>query len=362
MKGNMIGVYLTGHGGLDKLEYREDIPIPKIDSDEVLIQVLAASVNNTDINTRIGWYSKSVTHSTQEAQEAVEAESNHFQDGSWSGGAIHFPRIQGADCVGIIREVGEDVSIRKVGEQVMVRTLLRGYSNDNLTECWTLGSECDGAFAQFTKVKAINAYRINSDWSHAELASIPCAYSTAEGMLTRSQVNDKDTVFITGASGGVGSAAVQLTKARGARVIALVGTGKELTVKQLGADEVVSRDTFKGKLKETVDVVIDLVGGEQWTHLLDLLKAGGRYATAGAIAGPMVDLDLRTLYLKDLTLYGCTFQTDGVFENVIHCVEKNLIKPVIAKTYPLSDIVQAQRDFLAKKFTGKLVLIPPHFS
>jgi NADPH:quinone reductase-like Zn-dependent oxidoreductase len=92
--------------------------------------------------------------------------------------------------------------------------------------------------------------------------------------------------------------------------------------------------------------------------LLDVLKTGGRYVCAGAIAGPIVEFDVRTLYLKDLTLIGCTFQDDIVFENLIRYIEGGEIRPVVAKTYPLKDIAAAQKDFLAKKFVGKIVLLP----
>ena len=111
--------------------------------------------------------------------------------------------------------------------------------------------------------------------------------------------------------------------------------------------------------RDSVDVVIDLVGGSRWTQLLDIIKPGGKYATSGAIAGPIVELDLRTLYLKDLTLFGCTFQPKEVFRNLIKYIEDNKIKPLLAKSYPLKEIKQAQLDFLSKKFTGKLVLVPP---
>jgi len=112
-------------------------------------------------------------------------------------------------------------------------------------------------------------------------------------------------------------------------------------------------------LRSYVDVVVDLVAGSAWPSLLDVLKRGGRYVTAGAIAGPMVELDVRTLYLKDLTLIGCTFQDDIVFENLVGYIERGEIRPVVARTSPLKDISEAQETFLAKQFTGKPVLIPP---
>jgi NADPH:quinone reductase-like Zn-dependent oxidoreductase len=170
-----------------------------------------------------------------------------------------------------------------------------------------------------------------------------------------------ETVLITGASGGVGSAAVQLAKRRGAHVIALCSAAKAAAVLALGADQVLDRDAdLVAELGAgSVDVVVDLVAGAQWPSLLDVLRRGGRYATAGAIAGPICEIDVRTLYLKDLTLYGCTFQEDIVFENLVKYIEAGEIRPVVARSYPLQDIAQAQTDFLAKSHTGQLVLIPP---
>jgi NADPH:quinone reductase-like Zn-dependent oxidoreductase len=104
--------------------------------------------------------------------------------------------------------------------------------------------------------------------------------------------------------------------------------------------------------------VIDLVGGTQWPQILDILKPGGRYVTSGAIAGPIVDLDLRSLYLKDLTLYGSTVNDPYVFERMIQFIEGGQIKPLVSQTFPLKDIRKAQTVFMEKKFVGKLVLIP----
>ena len=129
---------------------------------------------------------------------------------------------------------------------------------------------------------------------------------------------------------------------------------------KIGADEIIHReDKLTDSLEnESVDVVIDLVAGKSWGSLLDVLKKGGRYAAAGAIAGPIVELDVRTLYLKDLVLIGCTFQNREVFQNLIGYIERNEIKPFVSKTYPLKDIITAQKDFVSKKYVGKLVLLP----
>ena len=355
----MTAVLLTGHGGLNKLVISDNVEIPKIQADEVLIKVAAAGINNTDINTRIGWYSKTVSGETNEGGVSGFSQIDDA-DASWSGEALHFPRIQGADCCGYILDVGANVDRSRIGERVLVRNMLRSYVNYRDFECWTLGSECDGAFAQFVKAPAIETHAINCDWSDAELASIPCAYSTAEGMLHRVNLG-AEKVLITGASGGVGSAAVQLAKRRGAYVIALASHEKQQAVLDIGADLVLDRNA--NLIKEightSVDVVVDLVVGPSWPSLLDILVRGGRYVTAGAIAGPIVEFDVRNLYLKDLSFFGCTFQDDIVFENLISYIEQGEIKPVVAKTYPLDEIHQAQDDFLSKSHTGKLVLIPP---
>ena len=355
----MHAVVLTGHGGLEKLEYRTDIPTPQPKPGELLIRTAAASVNNTDINTRIGWYSKAVTEATNTGgADGFETVDN--DDASWSGTPMSFPRIQGADVCGYVVAVGDSVSSERIGERVLVRNMLRTYVDYRPYECWTIGSECDGGFAQFTVAPARETHPVDCDWTDAELASIPCAYSTAENMLHRARVG-AERVLISGASGGVGSAAVQLAMRRGATVIALSSTAKKAEVLALGADRVLDRnvDLVAELGTGSVDVVIDLVAGDQWPSFLEVLCRGGRYATAGAIAGPISQIDVRTLYLKDLTLMGCTFQEDEVFANLISYIEAGEIRPVVAKTYPLCDIAQAQDDFLAKKHTGKLVLIPP---
>ncbi len=355
----MAAVLLTGHGGLDKLDYREDVPVPKPRPDEVLIRIAAAGVNNTDINTRTAWYSKAVEQGTNSGGAGGFDQADDA-DASWSGTPLTFPRIQGADVCGHIAAVGADVDAARIGERVLVRNMLRHYVDYRPYECWTIGSEMDGGFAQFAVAPARETHTVNCDWSNAELASVPCAYSTAENMLHRARVGT-ERVLVTGASGGVGSAAVQLAKRRGAEVIAIAAQSKAAEVKSLGADRVIDRnaDLLAELGRESVDVVIDLVAGENWPTFLELLVRGGRYATAGAIAGPLAQIDVRTLYLKDLTLFGCTFQEDEVFENLIAYIERSEIRPVVAETYPLDAIAQAQEDFLAKKHTGKLVLIPP---
>ena len=202
----MRGVRLTGHGDMDKLDFRKDIPVPVPGPHDVLIRVAAAGVNNTDINTRLAWYSKSEGAS---------------EDASWSGQPLSFPRIQGADVCGHIIAVGRGVSSDRIGERVLIVPFLREVNGEILDQPWYLGSECDGGFAEYTVVAARHAYKIDSELSDIDLASFPCSYSTAENLLTRANVKSGERVLVTGASGGVGSAAVQLAKARGAYVWAV---------------------------------------------------------------------------------------------------------------------------------------------
>lgn len=351
----MAAVLLTGHGGPDRLEYRTDVPVPRPGPGEVLVRVAAAGVNNTDVNTRIGWYSKSVTSGTGEA--GVTADD---ADATWSGAALQFPRIQGADVCGRVVDVGEGVPRSRVGERVLVRNMLRTPVGYRPFECWTLGSECDGGFAQFTVAPSRETYAVRSDLGDEELAAVPCAYSTAENMMQRAAVT-AERVLVTGASGGVGLAAVQLAKRRGATVTAVCSAAKAADVQAQGADHTVDRSAdLAGTLGGgSVDVVIDLVGGPAFTALLDVLRTGGRYAVAGAIGGPVTELDLRTLYLKDLSLLGCTFQDDEVFESLVGYVERGEVRPVVSRTYRLDEIARAQEDFLRKDHIGKLVLVPP---
>ena len=349
---NMRAVLLTGHGGYDKLDFRDNIPVPTPGPKDVLIRVAAAGVNNTDINTRIGWYSKAVAEATDVGAASGIAGA---QDDGWSGAAFQFPRIQGADACGRIVAVGDNVDPARIGERVLVEPVFRGASTFDILY---FGSEVDGGFADYTCVPAMHAHRVNSELSDVELASFPCAYGTAENILTRINLQADERVLITGASGGVGSAAVQLAKRRGAEVTAMAADAKAEIVRSLGASQVVSRDAALEALfgQEYFDAAADIVGGSQFGAILNVLKRGGRYGVSGAISGPIVDLDLRTLYLKDLRLIGCTVLEPDVFPNLVTYIERGEIQPVVAATYDLFDIVKAQEVFLTKQHVGKIVL------
>ena len=177
-------------------------------------------------------------------------------------------------------------------------------------------------------------------------------------MICRVGVKENDRVLVTGASGGVGSALVQLVKARGAKVIGVCDPGQEDIVKGYGADEIIFRgEDYIEKLGEmSVDVVLDMVAGDSWPQILKILKKGGKLGMCGAIAGPIVEFDVRDMYLKDLSFYGTTYQTRDSMLQLIEFVEQGKVRPIIAKVYPLKDIVEAQKAFLSKKHVGKIVL------
>jgi NADPH:quinone reductase-like Zn-dependent oxidoreductase len=341
----MHAVVLKAHGGFDQLEYRDDIPVPAPRAGEVLVRVAAAGVNNTDINTRTAWY-------TRAAQPG---------DSGWTGAPFQFPRIQGADACGRIAAVGADVDPARLDERVLIEPVFHVAADGGAPRIVYFGSECDGAFAEFARVPARYAHRIDSPLADTELASFPCAYSAAENLLTKAAVAPGETVLVTGASGGVGSAAVQLAKRRGATVLAIADASKAALLASIGASRSLARgvDLREALGAESVDVAIDVVGGEQFGALLDVLRRGGRYAVAGAIGGPVVALDLRTLYLKDLRLLGCTVLEPLVFANLVRYIERGEIRPLVASVHPLRALVEAQREFLDKRHTGKIVLTVP---
>jgi len=355
----MKAVVTTGNGGYERLDYR-DVPVPVPLPGEVLLQVLAAGVNNTEINTRLGWYSASVSTATAAVAEAAAAQNVVAQaDGGWNA-TTPFPFIQGTDCCGRVVAVGPGGDESTIGSRVLVRPCIRPAGFGSMDNVW-MGSDFDGAFAQFVTVPSSDIFPVRCDWTDVELGSIPCAYGTAENMVHRAGVAEGEHVLVAGASGGVGSAVVQLAKRRGATVTAIAGKAKMDRVRAIGADQVIDRndDVVLALGAESIDVVIDNVGGPSFPGMLKVLRRGGRYVSSGAIGGPLVTLDLRTFYLKDLRLIGCTAWDEPVFPNLVGYIERGEIRPLIAKTFPLERIADAQREFLQKHHVGNFVLIPP---
>ncbi len=359
----MSGVQLSRHGGPEVLLWNDEIPVRAPNADEALVRVLAAGVNNTDINTRVGWYSKTVTGGTEDSEQGKDngqgaaVEKVTVENGGWAG-TLPLPLIQGGDLCGEVVAIGAEVHALAVGMRVTCPINQPVPTAGKPTAFVALGSEFDGAFAQYCTVPANQLSDVSSSpLSDVEIAAIPCAFGTAMNLLARAGVGEGDQVLITGASGGVGLAAVQLARLRGARVTGVSNPQKQEAVRAAGAEQAIGR----GDLPEpgSFSVVIDVVGGPDWGGYIEALKPGGRYAVSGAIAGPIVEADLRTIYLNDITLFGCTFQPSEVFAELVSLINAGKVRPLISKTYPLRDIAIAQEDFQSKKYPGKLVLIPP---
>jgi len=348
---NMTAAVLIGHGGPENLVIRHDAPTPVPGDGEVLVRVGACGVNNTDINTRTGWYG---------------TDRSSVGGVAWNGVPVSLPRIQGADVVGVVVATKSAEDDRLIGRRVLVDPWLRdNVSAEGALSPEYLGSERDGGFAQFVAVPAANAYPIESGFSDIELATFPCSASTAEHMLQRASLREGETVIVTGASGGVGTFLIQLARMRGARVIALASTDRVADVVALGADMVFARehvDDWRDLLPligGPVEVVADVVGGAGgFRSALGVLQRRGRYVTAGAIGGAEVELDLRTLYLKDLTLSGCSFYDAALFERLVRIIEDEQVKPVVSHVFALAQIHEAQALLPRRARAGSIVLTP----
>ena len=355
----MRAALLLGRGGPDMLVVRDDVPVPVPADDEVLIRVTACGVNNTDINTRVGWYSKSVTAPT-EGGGFAEARAD---DATWGGSGLTFPRIQGADPCGTVVAVGAEADVSLLGARVVVDPWIRDPDRPEDRElAGYLGSERDGGFAEYCAVPARNVHPVTADVDDVVLAGLACSWSTAFHMLDRVRLEAGQRIAVTGASGGVGSALVGLAAVRGADVTAVAGRDKHDVVRGLGAHRLVARDVDDVPAAAVAaagaefDVVADVVGGADFGGWLDALRRGGRYVTSGAIAGPVVDLDLRTLYLHDLELYGATVFEPRVFADLVALVNDGLVRPPVAATFPLGQIHEAQEAFGRKAHVGKIVI------
>ncbi|MDR9414592.1 MAG: alcohol dehydrogenase family protein [Spiribacter sp.] len=348
----MSAVVLTRHGGLDALDYRNDVPVPRPGPNEVLLEVHACGMNNTDVWVREGAYG------SETDPQAVS---------TWRRGrsTLTFPRIQGTDSVGVIVAVGDGVPGARVGERVIVDFSLYNRDDDSLADIDYIGHGRDGGYAEYQCVPADNAHAVDTALTDAELATFCCAYLTGEHMLERADVQAGERVLVTGASGGVGSGIVQLCRARGAIPYAVTRADKAEALTAIGAEAVIDRDSDDWPAAvaaatgdQPIDVVADLVAGPHFNDLLRILRPEGRYTTAGAIAGPVVELDLRTMYLKQLQLHGSSQGRRSDFKRLLGHILAGRISPLLHGTYPLSDFHRAQTDFMAKDYVGKLVVVP----
>ncbi|MER5891910.1 zinc-binding dehydrogenase [Streptomyces sp. NPDC001876] len=347
----MTAAVLFRHGGPEALELRADWPLPSIGPGQVLVRVGAAAVNNTDVWTREGAYGLP-------GRPAAKA--------GWRG-ALDFPRIQGGDIAGIISETAQDVPDAWLGRRVLVDPAFYADARDDAVPVGLLGSEADGGFASYVAVDADRVHDMSaSPLSDQELAALPVAYGTAMGMLERSRIRSGETVLVTGASGGVGLALVQLAAARGTRVVALTSTSKEAALREAGAAAVVFREAEPAELEdrlrelapEGLDAVADVAGGPWLEQLLPVLRDGARWVIAGAVAGPVVTFDLRRLYLHNLSLIGSSMHTRTHFASLAEMARSGTVRPRIAGNYRLGELHAAQEEFRRGTHVGKITVTP----
>ncbi|MCD9146524.1 zinc-binding dehydrogenase [Pseudophaeobacter flagellatus] len=344
----MRAMLLTGHGGPDKLVLDDHHPVPTITPEEVLIKVGACGINNTDIWVREGAYG-----SSDDPEEVT----------SFGDDPLRFPLIQGADIVGTIAACGDAIDPSRLGERVMVDFGIYSGEGADIASHDYIGSYRPGGFAEYVAVPAVNAHQIETELSDAEMATFCCAYVTGEHMLRRARVCEGERVLVTGASGGVGSGVVQLCRARGAIPYGVVGTGKEDLVRSIGAEEVVERgckDMVAAVKAATggavIDVIVDTVAGPMMPDLIEVLRPGGRYATCGAMGGPIVELDMRRIYLKNIEIHGASQGARRDFVAIRDYALSDAIKPLLAGVFPLAELACAQEKFARKDFVGKLVV------
>lgn len=342
----MLAARLIRHGGPDALELSE-VPVPSPAAGEVLIRVRAAALNNTDLWTREGSYG---------------LPDDPAGRAGWRG-PLRFPRIQGADIAGVVVALGQGADTRLLGTRVLVDPAIYDRQDDDANPIGLLGSERDGGYAHYVTVRADRVHDVgDSPLSDAELACLPTAYGTALGMLERADVRSGETVVVTGASGGVGLALVQLAAARHARVIALGSGGKLAAIRDAGADVTVDRahgpwERIASIEPDGVDAVLDVVAGESIADNLRCVAEGGRWVVAGALGGYRVDLDIRRLYLRNITLIGSSMHTPAHFRALVDIARAARVRPVIAATYALGDVHRAQSDLASRRHIGKLVLL-----
>ena len=337
----MEAAVTVGHGGPEMIEFRTDVPVPSANPGCAVIRVTAAAVNNTDLWSREGRYG------TADDPDAIAG---------WQGAPLGFPLIQGLDVAGVVVEVGDGVGREWIGRRVIVDSAAE-YRNG--APSLIIGSELDGGFAQFFGAAIDQLHDVaDSPLTDVQLACLPTAYGTALGMLNRAGCVTGERVLVTGASGGVGMAAVQLAMARGCVVIARTSESKAALLRDVGVDEVSVRGVDDLAATAEVDIVADVVGGEEFGRVFDRLRDAGRLVTAGAIAGPVVELDLRRLYLRWRTLIGSTMHTRTDFAELADFARSGSLAPLVAAVFPLRRIGAAQERFVAKDFVGKLVLDP----
>jgi NADPH:quinone reductase-like Zn-dependent oxidoreductase len=340
----MKAVRFHQQGGLEVLRY-EDAPDPTISDDDVLVRVRACALNHLDI-----WVRSALP-------------------------GIKLPHIAGCDVSGEVAGVGAKVEGLKSGDRVVVNPSLScgrcefcETGDDNIcTSFGILGAATDGGYAELVRVPARNVLPIPGDLSYEQAAAFPLVFLTSWHMLvSRARIAAGETVLVLAAGSGVGSAAVQIAKLWGLRVIATVGSeAKMQKARDLGADHVInhSEQDVVAAVREItgergVDVVLEHVGPSTWRNSLRCMARGGRLVTCGATTGPTVEVDLRFMFSRQLTLLGSMMGTRDDFRRVTDLVGRGALKPVIDSAFPLQQAIEAQRRMESRDFFGKILVVP----
>jgi NADPH:quinone reductase-like Zn-dependent oxidoreductase len=336
-------VVISEHGGPEVLRYT-DAPEPAIGANEVLVRVRACALNHLDLWVRRGLPGRSVA----------------------------FPHIPGSDISGEVAKIGEGVSNVRAGERVL---LAPGLScgqcpqciagRDNFCKQYTLfGSGVHGGYAEFVKSPAANVIPIPGNLSLEEAAAIPLVFLTAWHMLFyRAHLQPAEEVLVIAAGSGVGSAAIQIAKTTGARVIATAGSQAKLTkAKGLGADEVLlhggefAREVKRLTNGRGVDVVFEHVGAATWDQSVYSLAVGGRLVTCGATSGFESKINVGYLFARQLSILGSFMGYKAELFSVLELFKRGLLKPVIDSVFPLEKAAEAHKRLENREQFGKVVL------
>lgn len=342
----MKAVVFHQHGDEGVLQLTE-FPAPTPGARDVLVRVKAVALNHLDLWTRQGW----------------------------PGLKLELPHILGSDIAGVVEQVGPEVKDLAPGTEVLVNPglscgacerCLRG--EDNLCRHYRIiGEHVRGGYAELISVPRQNILPKPSRLTFAEAACLPLTYLTAWTMLVRrAEVQPGETVLVHAAGSGVGSAAVQICKLLGAKVIATASSEEKLKRAQaLGADHTIHyvEKDFLDEVKRItqrrmVDVVFEHVGASTFEKSVACLPYGGRLVTCGATTGYEVKLDLRVLFYKRISLLGSTMGSKGDLFRVLQLVEEGRLKPVLDRTLPLADAALAHRLLKDRAQFGNIVLLP----
>jgi NADPH:quinone reductase-like Zn-dependent oxidoreductase len=342
----MRAIVFEEHGDLDRLVSRE-LPDPISGPDEVRVQIRAVALNRLDIFVRQGW----------------------------PGLKLKMPHILGSDIAGVVDQVGENVDHIAVGDEVVLgpgtscgtcQTCLAGCDN-RCPSYAILGEHIRGGYAELITVSKKNVFAKPPNLSFEEAACLPLVFTTAWGMLVeQAQLASHETVLIHAGGSGVGSAAIQVAKMIGARVITTASTSNKLEkARSLGADDTINyveedfaKKTWQLTGKEGVDVVFEHTGGVTFPGSLRSLKIGGRLVTCGATTKPKVEIDIRLLFAKHLKIIGNTMGTLSAMVPILQHAASGCFRPVLDDVLPLGDAKQAQQRLIDRAQFGKIVLKP----